>query len=290
MKLYSLFKSQYYKPLWVYKAGSQLWRILFSHGDLAAGEYRNNEKKKVTFFCIDTRSGKEKWNMSKEGEGWWTTTEGVYGSTLYLHAFAKPDLPHPRHVTSVDMETGAVLWDYPEFTFLYANSDEVVVEKSDMERTIYHRLDPGSGAIRETIDDRDTVESERFEARSNDPHLKLQFPEVYNPALTDQKIFVPLISSIQRKERLLDPIEVLQHGNNLLICYHKVKGGQSNGNTLLTHELIIYNKNDLKELYRDKLYDNASAPAPDGFFTRDNILYYIRNKNELVAISLRNSP
>ncbi len=289
MKLFSLFKSRYYKPLWVYKVDGQLWRVLFSHGDLVAGEHRDNEKKRVTFFCIDSRNGEEKWTLSRKGEGWWTTTEGVHGRHLYLHAFAKPDLPHPRHVTSVDMETGQILWDHPELTFLYVKDDAVVVEQRDIEHTRCHRLDPESGEIQDTIEDRETVESERIEARANDPHVKLTFPDVYNPEFNNHGLFTQIVSSIQRKERLIDPVEVLEHGNNLIVCYHKIKGGQADGNTLLTQELIIYNKNDFNELYRDILFDNASVPVPDGLFLRENTLYYIRKKTELVAVNLQES-
>lgn len=289
MKLFSLFKSQYYKPAWVYKTDGQLWRVLFSHGDLVAGEHRDNEKKQVTFFCIDSRSGKEKWSMSRQDEGWWTTTEGVYGRYLFLHAFAKPDLPHPKHITSVDMETGEILWDHPELTFLYVKDDSVVAEHREMEQTRCHRLDPASGEIRETIEDRETVESEKLDARADDPHTKLRFPEIYNPEFGDHGLFTPIVSGIQKKERLVDPVEVMHHDNNLLVCYHKVKGGQSNGTSLLTHELVIFDKNDHKELYRDELFDNASAPVPDGFFMRNNYLYYIRHRTELVAVNLQES-
>ena len=290
MKLFSLFSSHFYKPSWIYKAGSQLWRILFSHGHLLAGEHRDNDAKKVTFFCVDSRSGQEQWNMSRKDEGWWTTTEGVYGKNLYLHAFAKPDLPHPKHVTAIDMETGRVLWEHPEYTFLYVTGDAVVVEKRDLEQTRCHRLDPRSGEIYDTIDDYAIVEAERYEARSQDPHLHLTFPNIYNPEMNDHSNFITLINKIQQKERLVDPIEVLQYENNLLICYHKVKGGEVNGNTNFTHELVIFDKNKHNELYRDTLYDNASAPVPDGFFIRENVLYYIRKKSELVAVTLQDVP
>lgn len=287
MKLFSLFKSQHYRPTWVYKVDGQLWRILFSHGRLVAGEHRKNEEKEVTFFCIDSRSGEEIWSMSKKGEGWWTTTEGVHGNNLYLHAFAKPDLPHPKHITSIDMETGRVLWDHPELTFLYVRGDAVVAEKREFEQTLCHRLDPKSGEIRDTIYDRETIETERLEARANDPHVKLRFPEIYNPEYADHRLFTQCISAIRRKERLVDPLEVLPFGNHLIMCYHKLNSSQSNGNTPLTHELIIYDRNDLKELYRDVLFENASAPAPDGFFIRENVLYYVRNKTEFVAVTLQ---
>ncbi len=289
MKLFSLFKSQYYKPAWVYKTNGQLWRILFSHGDLIAGEHRDNDAKRVTFFCVDVKNGEEKWNMSREDEGWWTSTEGVYGKYLYLHSFAKPDLPHPKHVTAVDMETGNILWDHPGYTFLYGNEESVVVEQREIEQTRCHRLDPESGEIVDTIEDQTTINREHEDARSNDPHLKLMFPDIYNPDYNDHSVFITLVNTIQRTERLIDPVEVLQYETNILICYHKVKGGQANGNTLLTHELVIFDKNTQKELYRDTLFDNASAPVPDGFFVREGVLYYIRNKSELVAVTLQDT-
>jgi hypothetical protein len=287
MKLFSLFKSPYYKPAWVYKAEGQLWRILFSHGDLAAGEYRDNEKKRVTFFCLDIRTGEERWNIHREGEGWWTTTEGVYGNSLYLHAFAKPDLPHPKHITSVDMHTGQIRWDHPELTFLYANDTYVVAEHREMGRDRCYRIDSSNGEIYETIEDRGTIATEKREAHAHDPHTKLTFPETYNPEYGDHGTFARIVSGIQKVERLVDPIEVLQYDNYLLICFHKLKGCGANGTGFLIHELIIYDKDDLKEVYRDTLFENASAPVPDGFFVRENFLYYIRGKTEFVAVNLQ---
>jgi len=287
MKLFSLFSSNYYKPIWIYKADSQLWRILFSHGHLIAGEHRENETKQVTFFCIDSRTGEEKWNATRENEGWWTTIEGVYGDYLFLHAFAKPDLPHPKHVTAIHMETGHVLWDYPEYTFLYVKDNTVVVEDRQFQQTRCYRLAIENGEILETIEDQETVEVEKSEARLMDPHMDLTFPEIYNVEQSEHKMFSSLVSGIQRKEQLIDPVEVLQFGDNMLICYHKVKGGKANGSSRLTHELVIFDHDKQSELYRDTLYDNASAPVPDGFFIRDNVLYYIRNKSELVAVTLQ---
>ena len=289
MKLFSLFTSQYYKPTWIYAVDSHLWRILFSHGDLVAGEHRDNDKKQVTFFCIDSRSGEEKWNIRKAEEGWWTTTEGVYGNKLYLHAFAKPDLPQPKHVTSIDMKNGSVLWDHPDLTFLYVKDDMVVVERKEFEITRYHRLDTETGKILDTIYDRHIIDDELSEARANDPHTLLMFPDVYNPGLQDHELFTRIVSEKQTRERILDPIEVMQFGDNLIVCYHRVKDERSEGSPVLVHELCIHNKANLKEVYSDVLMDNASAPVPDGFFIRENVLYYIRNRNQLLAITLRDT-
>jgi hypothetical protein len=290
MKLFSLFNARRYKPSWVYRGSGHLWRVLFSHGVHIAGEHRENEQKRVTFFCLDSRTGEEKWSMSREGEGWWTTTEGVYGTLLYLHAFAKPDLPHPKHITAVDLETGRILWEHPELTFVYATDVSVVAEHRSMEHTRCYRIDAESGEILETLTDRNAVEQGKTRARLNDPHTKLQFPERYDHGDDDHRVYRAYLQSLREKGSLTDPVEVFSWGNNLIFCYHQLQGENAGGTAPLSHRLSIIHRSDNTLLYRDTILENASAPVPDGFMVKDTVLYYIRNRTELVAITMQDNP
>ncbi len=291
MKLFPIFKSgRLYKPSWRYRLKGQMWRLLFSDGNLIAGEDRDASAKNTTYFCLDRLDGSVQWEGKKFGDPWWTTSEGIYGGNLYLHAFAKPDLPNPRHVTAIDVHTGELLWEHPDYTFVYALDDDVIVEKSLFERSEYLRVDRRSGEIREKLADAGSVETGRIEARERDPHTLLQFPDIYGADNPEQRAFTPFVSILSGKERLIGPVDVLSYGGNAMLAFHRQSGGKSNGNTLLTHELHIYRSDDHTLLYSDILYENAPAPVPDAFIVRDDMLYYIRNKNEIVAITLQEQP
>jgi hypothetical protein len=287
MKLFSLFKSSIYKPDWSYRAKGQLWRILFSSGEDIVGEDRDMEAKQVTYFCLNRINGEIRWESKKVGDPWWTTTEGIFGKCLYLHAFAKPDLPHPRHVTSVDLETGRTLWNHPDYTFLYATEDRVAVADNKFEGSEFLILDPKTGEVREKITDKAQIESEKHNARANDPHTLLDFPSFYRAEHPDHRIVQPIMNELSKKHRLVDPVEVYLYGQNALVCYHKNEGNPTNDINTLTHEMCIYHVESGELLYSDILYRNASAPVPDGFILRDNILYYIKHKKEIVALSLQ---
>jgi hypothetical protein len=289
MKLFSLLGSNRYKPLWTYRTEAPLWRVLFSHGTAIAGERRIADTKEVTFFCIDTADGKELWTFSRRNEGWWTTTEGIYGNRLYLHAFAKPDLPHPKHITAVDIDTGRIVWERPEMTFLYFRDNHVVAMQEEFGITRYHRLDPNEGEIAETVHNRELIERERADAQGRDPHHRLTFPEPYTHDVESHEIYRPFIESLRQNRQLADLIEVHTYKHNVIVCCHAAGKGAGNGVSRLEHVLHLYDKNDRKLLYRDILYDNAAAPVPDGFFMRDTVLFYIRNRTELVALDLEDT-
>jgi hypothetical protein len=286
MKLFSLLKSSYYKPDWSYTVRGQLWRLLFSAGEDIVGEDRDTETKQTTYFCLNRTTGRVRWNGKTVGDPWWTTTEGIFGSRLYLHAFAKPDLPHPRHVTALDIETGRTLWSHPDYTFLYATADKVVVVNNKFEGTEFLILDPDTGEVREKTEQKERIEEEKLSVRINDPHALLDFPSFYRADNPDHIAVRSIMTGISKKYPLVEPVEFYVYGRNAILCYHKSEGKPTSGTNPLTHELSIYNTESGQLLYGDILYRNAPAPVPDGFMLRDNTLYYIKNKKEIVAISL----
>src|SRR3989304_2231091 len=110
MKLFSLFKAGKIRPAWQYKTDGQLWRILFSESARIVGEDRNEEKKEVTFFCLDEMSGEVLWNRVRLKEHWWIGIETLYDGIVYLHEYVKPDLPQHHKIIALDLESGERPW------------------------------------------------------------------------------------------------------------------------------------------------------------------------------------
>jgi len=83
-------------------------------------------------------------------------------------------------------------------------------------------------------------------------------------------------------------IEFIERDNILIFNYYKNKDSDlsdlSKKNYVNT--LCIYNKNTGKQTYKDVLNENTSHCVPDNFFIKDNYLFYIREKKELININL----
>ena len=285
MRFLSLFRDGKVKPAWEFKTSGNLWRILFSDSGRIVGEDREAVKKTVTFFCLNESTGEVLWSGLQLDEPWWIGIETIYGGIVYLHEYVKPDLPQHKKIIALDLETGKLLWKNEELQPLFVAEGKLYAAKDFFEKRVYVELNPTTGEIeREFVEEEGTVDfGRRVEA---DRLHDLVFPEVFNEEVAGYSTLASLIRLYCDLLKLAGNIEYIERENLLFFNYHEQVGNRASESPRLMNRLKVVNADRKRLIYSEVLNENVLAPTPDSFFLKGRQLFFIKNKNTLVAVRI----
>lgn len=271
MNIASIFTFNKLKPIWSFSTGNTLWRVMFSENGLIFGEDRNIENKSVTFFCLDAKNGKQLWLNDHLEERWWIGLDAVVKNRLYLHGFRKPDMPEHKNIITVDAQTGNLLWQNPDCTFLAIRSPFVFGYKDLFERRVYYRIDENSGSILEELD---------------------SLPEDIEPNLQYEKTDFTFPQQFTVHDAQIGFVEVepegFKHGEYIATEKYTILNVYTHeAQDALKNTLSIIDSTTKKKVYSDVLNESTPYPVPDSFFLDKNRLYYIKERKTFVALDLK---
>ncbi|HUL44064.1 MAG TPA: DUF4905 domain-containing protein [Bacteroidota bacterium] len=270
------------KPSWSYRTSGFLWRILPSARFLA-GEDRDTEKKRVTFFCIDPQSGNVLWEHRMFDEQWWIGLDSLYGETLFFHRYASPDMPEHQGIIAADIRTGTVHWENTEMEFLLAHRDVVAVSKQGFEKRFFHLLDGTTGKVLREID---ADEVQRLRAEMGAEHVEeIGYPVPASPSVQSaiQNVLLRCGMNIQE----IVNAEAHVSGEYLLSSFYEPVGTDVTSRKFRHHFVIILPESSVL-LYHDILRDLSPSTAGDSFFCMGSWVYFISEKQRLSAVNLSN--
>jgi outer membrane protein assembly factor BamB len=285
MKLFSLFKDRKIKPAWQYETDGQLWRMLFSDSGRIVGEDRDEEKKEVTFFCLDEVSGKVLWNHVSLSEHWWIGIETLYDGIVYLHEYVKPDLPQHKGIIALEIESGTILWRNDELLPLFVAHDNFYAAKETFEKRVYYELNTRTGEIQREFSqsDENPDPSRREKGIGNQD---IVFPEVIDNGIEDANRLWETIRSHCDVKKVVGNIECIQREDLLFFNYHERVSNLSADPPILKNIFKVVDTKWNQVVYSEPLNERVLAPAPDSFFLKGLQLFYVKNKNRLVVIPL----
>ncbi|MGE5315360.1 MAG: DUF4905 domain-containing protein [Acidobacteriota bacterium] len=282
MKLHSLFGSPRLAPAWSFTASHILWRFLLSDSGLLLGEDRDTDAKNVSFFCIDMGTGSVLWRGRTFGEAWWTGIEAVTGNRLYLHGFAKPDMPEHRGLTAVDARTGSVIWSNNDISFFAADASRVIGYRDLFERRVFEEFDAQTGAF---LHERQTAGEEAQEMRRGSfGRTDLLFPEPLEKEDPQQPTIERALQHAVKTDPAHPPIIDAARAEGRIIISAHVRTSDRPGS--MTHLLLVIDEVTGRELYRDTLNADTPYAIRDSFFIDRSRLYYIKEKQTLVSLPL----
>lgn len=286
MKLFSIFGTNKLEPAWSFSTDGVLWRTLFSQNGRIVGEWRNQERKQASFFCLNEESGLPLWRDLRLDEAWWVGMEAIHGRFLILHEFAQPDMPEHRGVHVVDLNSGAILWRSTELTFLFAYQDRLYAYESRFEKRIAHVLNLKQGEILETYEDGwEALSPVRQLAAAEDHDPEMLFPEIVDDLSTSERVLATIKKEIKGEE-VVGSVEFIDHRDLLVFNYHKAQKGMPPEARALENLLVVIDSGKRTKLYHDVISTGASAPTPDSFFVKNESLYFVKNQNTLVSLRL----
>ncbi len=275
------------KPMWVFKSYKdyKIWKVFPTRRDKILCELRDLNKKVTSFVCLSIYDGSKIWEKSNFEEPWWIQISDVDDDIFFLCEFKRPDLPVQGKTYAVDSSSGKVLWEDDGYNFMFALNGRVYGVRNLIDSRFYFVVDARTGEILETYDDEKAGEINELR---NEKIKSMEFIETstsfdeYHP---DYEMTKELVDTFVSDGDPRFPPEVLVKGNISLINYH-IQRGIKAGVERFRNVLKIVEIDTRKLLYEDVLYDDLSFFMPDAFFCKDDIVFYVREQTELVAINL----
>jgi hypothetical protein len=284
MRLFSPFKNGKINPAWQFQTAGQLWRILFSDSGRIVGEDRDEERKEVTFFCLDEPSGKVLWSGVGFQERWWIGIETTYDGFVYLHEYVKPDLPQHKKIIALDLESGKLVWRNDELEPLFIAGAKFYAVRSSFEKRVLYELNASTGET-----ERESSEEEDFDLahrRSDIGQQAFVFPEIFEAEVEHENERRDIIQSHCDFRKLVGSIEYIYHPGLLFFNYRERTRSSPTDQPVLNNLFKVVNTNKNRVLHSEVLNENVSAPTPDSFFLKGAQLFYIKDKKRLVAFQL----
>ena len=266
---------------WEYRSRSTIWRIYPTGSDWIVGEERDSEKKKATFFSLNRFSGKVIWSKELIGE-WWVGVEAVTEDSIFLHGFATPDMPMHKGITSVDVLTGDFRWEQPDLCFERRKGHTIIGSRGAYGNKRYTSVETRTGRVLEEWADTDGSMSI---GREDESLARVLFPETTFDVGENIR---PVAHQFLKDAGQSGPVSWTTLGPFAVVAYQVDNPTDPKGQP--TQYIAVIRISDNTELFSDIISTGTGMFIPDSFLIQDGMLYYVRMKNHLVALDLRNGP
>ncbi len=259
-----------------------IWRLIPSGNKLLIEE-RDENNKQVYFNCVDIDSGNSVLSDLQLEEKFWVGIEAFENDKIYFHKYVKPDMPGHIGITVYNLSDKEILWSREDLVFLFLYKNEVFAFIQKFESRDFYSLDAHTGnIIKEYGEDvqeingrREKLLSEQYETYKN-----YFFPESYIDGKLSSE-YQNLVEKLKENEIISGGIEFIKYKNLFLLSFHTVKDdGKLNNN------FQIIDIDGGKLIFEDVVNTSITSYIPDTFFIKDNFLFLIKDKTELVVFSL----
>lgn len=287
MKLFDRQKNKI-KPEWVFNQSGNLWKFIFGGKDFIAGETRDLEAKKLYLFTLEIRTGKNHLKDFTFEEGnYWVSVEGASTKILYLHRFEKPELPYHKNIIAIDLKTGKTLWENEEYQYFFSTEDKLFGIKAKFEKADLVEINTADGKVIRMITEEEYSDILDMK-RKTDDDLYTEYYDYPKPVSTfppEDKSGTLLSKMIKNSE---GEIEYILKNCKLFFNYYVPADINIKDLTKKYYKNIfcIYDVESGEKLYEDILNKSSSFNVPDNFFCKDDYLYYLREKKDIVAIKI----
>jgi hypothetical protein len=276
------------KPEWVFNQKGNLWKFVFGGKEFIAGETRDLEEKKLYLFTLEIQTGKRLLKeFSFEDGNYWVSIEGASSKILYLHRFEKPELPYHKNIIALDLKSGRKLWENEEYQFYFSTEETLFGVKQKFEKADLVEINITDGKVLRQIPEEEYAAILDMKRKSDDDLYTeyYDYPKsvsLYPPYDYAGEIIRAAITNAEGE------IEYILKDGKLFFNYYKPGDINIKDITQKHYKNIfcIFDVTTGEKLYEDVLNERSSFNVPDNFFCKDNFLYYLREKKDIVAIKL----
>ncbi len=264
---------------------NKIWRILIGADDKLILERRNTDAKEVFFATYNLENGMPLWENFQFEEKFWIGIEKVFKNVLYLHGFAKPDMPGHKGIIAFDINAKKILWEKPDGVFAFVLDDKVYCYIDDFEGTKLKPLDYLTGEeAGNIIESYKEIRELQNRAYLTEDYSDYYFPEKFYGDEPQANQIGKAIEEITEGQEVVGNAEIAIKDELLFVAYHLRKAGKEMRN--------IFNLYDLKKsgiIFEDVLNDSVDLFAPDSFFVYKDFLFLIKEKNKLDVYKIERS-
>ncbi len=259
-----------------------IWRLVPS-GEKLLIEERDEGNKQVYFSCVEIASGKSILKDFQLDEKFWAGVETFEKDKIFFHGYIKPDMPGHMGITAYDLTAKRVLWNRKDAVFLFLYENEVFVFIQKFESREFFSFDAETGEPLKNYGE-NTEEINRIREKLLDEQFE-KFKNYYFPESYFAGKLPP--GAQERIERLKEnviisgEIDYVKYNNLLLLSFHTVRDDGKLDNIFRIIEI-----DEGKFIFEDVVNSGISSYIPDTFFIKDNFLFLIKDKIELIVYLL----
>jgi Domain of unknown function (DUF4905) len=269
------------KKMLTHKDQRQIWRMLISDSDKLILETRDASTKEVFYHCISLTGFEGIFYNFQLEEKCWLGIETIYNEVALFHKFPKPDLPGHKEIIALDLVSQKVLWINKELSYLFVANDKVYGFQQGFEERYFTSLDYKTG---EKLEDLGTDYLLVNDLRSKSENEKDQnvylFPRIFSPENEVAEV-KNAIETQTKGLNLTGESHYLLYDDLLLFNFH-VKEPEG----LLTNNFVIVDLPGNSTLISEVLNYKARALYADSFFIYKELLFVLREKNEVIVYQL----
>jgi hypothetical protein len=267
--------------LYSYKSTGQIWRILISDSEKLLIETRDTNTKEVFYNCFDLESGEKFFSDLQLDDKIWIGIEAVYKDIILFHKFPKPDLPQHKQIIAYDIASEKILWTNTDLSFLFIHNNLVYAFQQEFEGRSFYALDYLNGEIvKEYGNDFKTVNKFRSQSEEEKDWSKYIYPKIFNNAENDARI-LETIKTNTKNLAIEGEAEYNLFQDLLLFNFHnKILEG------FFVNKFLAVDLKRGQIVLSEILNAKTSALFTDSFFVYKNLLFLLKEKNEIAVYKL----
>lgn len=254
----------------------QIWRLLISEMNKLVIETRDVKNKQAYFSCYNLESGKSIFKEFQFEEKFWLGIEEVNNDIIYMHKFAKPNLPWHQGITAFSISKKEIIWSNSEISFLFSAGDDIYAYRNKFEGKEFFLLDGRSGNIKKELGEDSAYVNQKKGEHEKD-FSNYCFPEAISPSAQTAGIFI--------KEKELNTISgniySAEKNDLLFFNYHLVENDGT-----LTNVFKVIEISCEKVIFKETLNKKLKVYIPDSFFIKDDFIFLLKEKEKLLVYKI----
>ncbi len=242
-----------------------VWNSVVSEdGSVLVFEIRHGENKQVSFAALNVKDGNWLWQDKLSEEPWWVNLNSVSSNRIILTIYTETNNPDKK---------GILVYSLLDFTLDWWNNDFSLISVSNgfvfgMSSTYGSRevtLELQSGKELKSIE---TIENDRITAHR--PQHYHEGSEYFKTV----KIFLEKKLNLQP----VSSLEYLEHDGLIFISFYTQEEGLAN------HLIVLSAMGNI--VLHEKMSDRLTGIGWDTFFVLLGVVFFVRNKVELVSYKI----
>jgi hypothetical protein len=241
-------------------------------------EIRDANTRQVSFAAVDlgkTNAASQAllWKDFQPERSWWLSLVGVCKGILLLHRYADSQKPEAKGILAVDVRSGRVLWQLPDWAFLGVDGSVVILHQQGADQLpVYQRMDLRNGT---SLAITDLLAAPNPLPVSPD----IQYPVHYS----EQSPYFQTIARFLHQKLEVQPIKAFDYAEFrglIVVSYYLCEP-----HSPLLNKVVVLN-NQASVVLHEAMATNLNGVGMDTFLIRNGNLIFVREKKELVSYSL----
>jgi hypothetical protein len=255
------------------KFAGNIWKIHYDEvSQVMVLEIRNADIFQTTFTAIQLPDFQVLWQDFNLQEPWWAGVSAVSGGMMYVHFFPDSQKPESREILAIDVYSRQSCWHSPIHQFYRLDNQGLIAGKWQANEWIYELLDKKNGQLIQTNLIPKNEENLVNKAES------IVLPHHYR----EQTAYFNTIKQFFKEGlniEIAHSVDYLEIHDYILIAYFLQKNEEFQNN------LLILDTN-AQILLHIIINQKSEGVASENFLLINHQLFFIKDKNELIAYQL----